>query len=262
MLWVIESYSIRQLCNLSGYSRFKLQQIKNYWLNRLPEEQSDYRNYEYIIYDGTYFHKNGCLICLMDIKTKTIIATMYANKEGGAIAAPWFKNLRDKGLKPRFVVMDGEQTVMKAIRGIWPQVKIQRCLYHIQREGMRWLRTYPKTDAGKDLRVLLNALCNINTITKRNQFIRNYRMWLDKYEDFVHLLPPGNIAFKDLKRTISLLNNALPDMFHYLQEPVIPSTTNTLEGFYSRLKADYRRHRGLTQTHKIHYLKWYCSLKK
>ena len=187
---------------------------------------------------------------------------MYANKEGGAIVAPWFMSLKDKGLNPCSVAMDGEQTVMKTIRTIWPQVKIQRCLYHIQREGMRWLRTYPKTKAGKDLRALLCTLCNIRSIKERDIFIQHYRAWLNTYKSFVHSLPSANIAFKDLKRTISLLNNALPEMFNYLKKPAIPSTTNALEGFFSRLKADYRRHRGLTQKHKIHYLKWYCSLKK
>lgn len=261
-LWVKESYSVRQLCDLSGHSRSKLERIKNYWLDRLPKEQDDYSEYKYIIYDGTYFHKNGCLISLMDVKKRMIITTMYAHKEGGAIVAPWFKKLKDDGLNPRFVVMDGEQTVMKTIRAIWPQAKIQRCLYHIQREGMRWLRTYPKTAAGRALRALLSTLCNINTIKERNRFIRSYKAWLDTYRDSVRSLPSGNIAFKDLKRTIGLLNNALPDMFHYLKEPIIPGTTNALESFYSRLKADYRRHRGITQKHKIHYLKWYCGLKK
>ena len=198
----------------------------------------------------------------MDARSKMIIATMYAHKEGGAIVAPWFSSLKGKRLMPRFVVMDGEQTVMKAIKAIWPQAKIQRCLCHIQREGMRWLRTYPKTAAGKELRALLSTLCNIKTIKERNHFTRSYRAWLDKYRNFIRSLPSGNIAFKDLKRTIALLNNALPDMFHYLKEPIIPKTTNALESFYSRLKADYSRHRGITQKHKIHYLKWYCDLKK
>ena len=261
-LWVKEGYSIRQLCTLSGHSRSKLERIKNYWLERLPKEQNDYSKNKYIIYDGTYFHKNGCLISLMDTRTKRIIATMYAYKEGGTIVEPWFKSLKEKGLKPSFIVMDGEQTVMKTIRSIWPQAKIQRCLYHIQREGMRWLRTYPKTAAGKDLRALLSSLCDINTIKERDRFISNYKSWITHYKDFVRSLPSGNIAFKDLKRTIALINNALSDMFHYLKEPKIPGTTNALEGFYSRLKADYRRHRGITQQHKIHYLKWYCYLKK
>jgi len=35
----------------------------------------------------------------------------------------------------------------------------------------------------------------------------------------------------------------------------------SLEGFHSRFKADYRRHRGLSKEHKIGYLHWYCYLK-
>lgn len=197
----------------------------------------------------------------MDARTKKIISSIYAAKEGGEIVSPWFKKLAKKGLNPRYIVMDGEQTVMKAIKYIWPKVKIQRCLYHIQREGMRWLRTYPKTAAGRELRKLLASLPGTKTIKEQDTFINAYKAWLDKYRDFVKSLPVGNIAFKDLKRTRALISNALPDMFHYLEEPNIPATTNAIESFYSRLKADYRKHRGLTQKHRIHYLMWYCYLK-
>jgi transposase-like protein len=162
---------------------------------------------------------------------------------------------------PHYIVMDGEQSVIRAIITTWPKAIIQRCLYHIQREGMRWLRTYPKTDAGKELRALLRTLCNIRSFKERDQFIESYKTWVNKHKDFVKALPVSNIAFKDLKRTMVLINNALPDMFHCLKEPNIPATTNALESFYSRLKADYRRHRGLSQKNKIHYLKWYCYLK-
>jgi len=197
----------------------------------------------------------------MNVKGQAIISNIYAKKEGFKNVYPWFKRLKKQGLMPRYIVMDGERSVMRAIAIVWPKAIIQRCLYHIQREGMRWLRTYPKTAAGRELRTLLRTLCSIKSVKERDQFIENYKTWVNKYRDFVKSLPITNIAFKDLKRTMALINNALPDMFHYLKEPNIPATTNTLESFYSRVKSDYRRHRGLTQMHKIHYLKWYCYLK-
>ena len=227
----------------------------------MPDELADYTSYKYLIYDGTYFHKNGCFISLMDTKTKEIISSTYAPKERGKNVLPWFQELAKKGLNPRYIVMDGEQTVMKTIRLVWPKAKIQRCLYHIQREGMRWLRTYPKTEAGRELRKLLAMLTGIKSIKEQKSFTNSYEAWLNKYRNFVKSLPTSNIAFKDLKRTMVLINNALPNMFHYLKDPNIPATTNSIEGFHSRLKADYRRHRGLTQIHKIHYLKWYCYAK-
>ena len=197
----------------------------------------------------------------MNAKEQTIISNIYAKKEAFKSVYPWFKRLKKQGLMPCYIAMDGERSVMRAIAIVWPKAIIQRCLYHIQREGMRWLRTYPKTAAGRELRALLRTLCSTRSVKERDRFIKNYKTWVNKYRDFVKSLSITNIALKDLKRTVVLINNALPNMFHYLKEPNIPATTNVIESFYSRLKADYRRHRGLTQKHKIHYLKWYCCYK-
>lgn len=197
----------------------------------------------------------------MDAKEQNIISHVYEKKEGFKSVYPWFKKLKENGLNPKYITMDGERSVIRAIRMAWPKTTIQRCLYHIQREGMRWLRTFPKTQAGRDLRRLLSTLCNIKSFKEQNWFLETYKNWLEKYKDFVWSLPLTNIAFKDLKRTTVLINNAIPDMFYFLNDPNIPKTTNTLESFYSRLKADYRRHRGLTQKNKINYLSWYCYYK-
>ena len=92
---------------------------------------------------------------------------------------------------------------------------------------------------------------------KAEQFIKQYKSWLDKYEKFIKKLPKNELASKDLKRTIVLLNNAIPNMFYYLDNKNVKCTTNALEGFHSRLKSDYQRHRGLSEKHKISYLNWY-----
>ncbi|MBA7558212.1 hypothetical protein ES705_51005 [subsurface metagenome] len=197
----------------------------------------------------------------MNVVDQTLISNIYTKKEGYKNVYAWFSKLSKEGLSPLYITMDGERSVIRAINKIWPQTKIQRCLYHIQREGMRWLRTYPKTQAGKDLRRLLKTLCRINTFEERNEFIAFYMAWFNQYRDFVLSLPRSEVAFRDLKKTMALIYNALPDMFHYLIDRRIPKTTNTLESFYSRLKADYRKHRGLTETHKISYLNWYCYYK-
>jgi len=258
----MEGYSIRQLVAISGHSRAKLERIKDFWLDRYPEENVDFTKYKYIVYDGTYFHKDGCFINLMDAKgTHEIFSNIYTTKEGFNTTHPWFCRLKEAGLNPDYVVMDGEQRVMNAFKLVWPGIKIQRCLWHIQREGMRWLRTYPKSQAGRDLRILLSTVCAIRTISDRDIFIEQFDEWLDLYSAAVKRLPSTDVACKDLKKAMALIYNALPDMFHFLEEPSIPSTTNLIEGYYSRLKADYRGHRGLSEMHKITYLKWYAYLK-
>ncbi len=197
----------------------------------------------------------------MNCINQQIVAHLYVQRESFAEVYPWISGLYKCGLDPAFITTDGERSVIRAMQQVWPQAKLQRCLYHIQHEGMRWLRAHPKTEAGKCLRDILSRLSRIKTPEESEAFVNEYNVWLDNYKDFVHSLPRGVIAYKDLKRTMVLINNALPDMFHYLKHKHVHSTTNALEGFHSRLKADYRRHRGLSKTNRISYLNWYCYFK-
>lgn len=197
----------------------------------------------------------------MDASKPIIIANTYAFKEGSKNASPWFMNLKSEGLNPIAITMDGERSVMRAIRQTWPGIKIQRCLYHIQMQSLIWLRECPKTEAAQELKGLLHNLCHITSIKERNIFIKSYKQWLNKHMIFIKTLPTTQRAYTDLKKATSLINNALKDMFHYLFDPNIPHTTNKLESFYSRLKPNYWAHRGLTHKHKLQYLQWYSYLK-
>lgn len=198
---------------------------------------------------------------LMSAQDQSIADHVHTSKEGYHYVLPWLCQLRSKGLNPLYIAMDGEISVMRAIREVWPGIKIQRCLYHIQREGLRWLRTFPKTQAGCELRAILSTLASIKSFKDRDIFIQLFHAWINAHYAFIRTLPSSSIQFRDLKKTVTLIKNAMPDMFHYLDDPNIPSTTNALEGFYSRLKSDYQRHRGLSKQHRISYLNWYCHLK-
>ena len=246
------------LCKLSGYSANKINSIKNYWLGQVPKETIDYSEVRYLIYDATYFHKDGCLFNLMNATNQKIIAHTYVHKESFMDSYNWFMNLKHQGLTPVFITTDGERSVIRAMKLVWPGVELQRCLYHLQHEGMRWLRTYPKTEAGRELRIILSRLSRIKTCQERDAFVQTYTNWVNKYGAYVLSLPRTAVAGKDLQRTMVLLNNALPDMFHYLTNSYVHATTNALEGFHSRLKSDYQRHRGLTKEHRIQYIRWYC----
>lgn len=253
---------MRQLSDLSGHSHAKIKRIICYWLDQSPPKSGDYSDYKYLIYDGTYFHKDGCLVNLMNASSSTIIANSYAFKEGSNSVLNWFKHLKSKGLKPHSITMDGEINTLKTIRLIWPDIIIQRCLYHIHMQSLVWLRQSPKTDPAKELKELVKNLCYIDSIKERTDFIRAFKRICSYHKNFIDRLPKNQRPYQDLKKTISLIKNALPDMFHYLLDSKIQKTTNKLESFYSRLKPHYWAHRGLTHKHKLQYLQWYCHLKE
>ena len=195
---------------------------------------------------------------MMDSNTQQILIRDYVDKESFESVYPILCQLKEQGLSPTYVTVDGHRYVIEAFRQTWPSVVIQRCLYHIQREGMRWLRTFPKTEAGRALRAIVATVTAVRSTAGRDRFMAQFNQWQHRYGDFVRSLPRTTVAFKDLKRTVALIRNAAKDMFHYLSDPRIRSTTNVLESFFSRLKADYQRHRGLSEKHKLSYLQWYC----
>lgn len=145
---------------------------------------------------------------MMDAQKQRIVMSPYVGKESYPSVAPLLASLKKQRLKPWAVTVDGHPHVIRAFTDTWPMIIIQRCLCHIQREGMRWLRFHPKTEAGKELRSLLKTVTFIRSVKERDLFLRTFGTWQRKYGAFVRSLPRTSVAFKDLKRTVALINNA------------------------------------------------------
>jgi hypothetical protein len=231
-------------------------------LERKPEQAAyDYGQIKYLQFDGTYFRHENCLMVLMDNITSNVIAHRYHIRENYESAYQMFKHMMDHGLQPKAITIDGNTSVIRALKDVWSGIIIQRCITHIQRQGLAWLRRYPKQDASKDLRKILLTLTGVKDEREKQAFLKVVRRWEKQYGRSVLALPSKDKVYGDLQRTRSLILHALPDMFHYLEDPCIASTTNKLEGYFSRLKEIYRKHRGLSKRHRQSYFAWYVTLK-
>jgi hypothetical protein len=261
-LWITEGYSVRQLIAIGSHGVWKLKQIKKHWLERTPDQAAfDYTAVRYLQFDGTYFKHENCLMVLMDSITSDVIAHKYRNRENYESAYQIFKEMADNGLQPAAITIDGNTSVIRALKAVWPEVIIQRCITHIQRQGLSWLRRYPKLEASKELRKILITISAVKDKKSREVFIKDFDRWEKRYSRFVLSLPSRDKVYGDLQRTRSLILHALPNMFHYLDDQCIAATTNKLEGYFSRLKEIYRKHRGLSKEHRQNYFAWYINLK-
>ena len=246
---------------ISNYGKKKIKKIKNYWLERTPPVLHLTSKHKYLIFDGTYFKRTNCLMIVIDNLNNQAIADKYCIRENYATAHNIFKELSDKQVNPIAITTDGNTSIILAIEKVWPDIIIQRCLVHIQRQGLSWLRKYPKSQAAGDLRLLLLTVTNIKDHKQKQTFISNFNNWEKRYGKFVLSLPSSNKVYSDLQRTKSLIIHALPNMFHYLEDSNIAPTTNKIEGYFSRLKELYRRHRGLSKNKRSLYFKWYIYFK-
>lgn len=208
------------------------------------------------ILDGVYLHgrENAALIC----RTMTEqISWMFAERK---TLANWMGFLRNLPT-PDAVVIDGQKGLLAANLCLWPHTKIQRCLVHIGRLARTKLTRQPKTTAGKELLRLVQRLFAVQTRKQRGRWLRVYRRWERRHAAFLKERSHGEskarekrnwwYTHRSIRAARSLVRNALPHLFTFIDHPHVPRTTNHVEGSVnSRLKELVHRHRGLPQARK------------
>lgn len=228
---------------------------------KVPELQINFTKLKYLIFDGTYFKHINCFLLLLDGQSGKAVDCRYRVRENYATAYEIFQGVKNRGTDPVAITIDGNTSTIRALKTVWPKIIIQRCLVHIQRQGLSWLRRYPKLEAGKELRKLLLIVTDIESYQQRDELLKIFIQWEKNYGQLVINLPSSNKVFSGLQKTRSLLINAWPDMFHYLDDPKIASTTNLIEGYFSAVKGRYGQHHGLSKNNRPKYLSWFIYLK-
>jgi hypothetical protein len=258
--WIVEGYTLRQLAIQSGHSISTVRRIIEHWLEHPPPNKTKLAGYRYLILDGTFLDQRKGVFAVMDAERYCVIYGAPEMAEGPAHLYPFCSTLAQRGLAPTSATVDGNPHLMRILRLLWPEITIQRCLIHIQRQGLSWCRQYPKRTDAKHLRALFLTVMSICTASDRDQFLSALRTWERRYGRSINRSPEKGWVFSDLKRARSMLLTALPDMFRYLDDPLISKSTNALEGYFARLKQRYRQHRGLVRRHREAYFQWYLHL--
>ena len=259
--WILEGFTVKQIARINKVSSSTVSRVIQYWLKQESPKVMDLEKVKYIILDGTYINHRTGLYVVMNGTDHRVIYGDYGISETGKHLKILYEHLQQEGLNPISATIDGSLQQIKYLKKAWENLVIQRCLVHIQRQGLSWLRQKPKrTDAIK-LRALLLQVIYIKTKQQSENFIKAFNLWEDRYGlELIRSTNRGKV-FSDLLRTRSMLLNALPNMFNYLDNPEISKTTNALEGYFGRLKQKYRIHRGLSPLKRKNYFKWYIYLK-
>jgi transposase-like protein len=258
--WIKEGYTLRQLAAHSGHSVSTIRRIIEHWLQRPPPGLAELSTYRYLLFDGTFINERKGVFAVMDTERFSVIHGAAEMAEGPAHLYPFCSALAQRGLVPKSATIDGNPHLTRILRLLWPEISIQRCLVHIQRQGLSWCRQHPKRTDAKQLRALFLQVMSVHTITDRDRFLSQLHVWERRYGRHIARSPEKGWVFSDLKRARSMLIAALPSMFRYLDDPSIAKSTNALEGYFARLKQKYRQHRGLAQHHREAYFRWYLHL--
>ncbi len=207
--------------------------------------------------DGTFIQNRKGVFLVMDGISNHVIAGRSSMEENAVSLVSFFEELTINGLSPVSATIDGNPAIKKALRRIWPDIIIQRCLVHIQRQGLSWCRRSPNRTDAKHLRRIFLSATDITTEKELNLFIEHVQLGEQRFGHKIQLTKERGRVFSDIKRARSMLLSALPDMFHYLKNPLIANSTNTVEGYFGRMKRKYRQHPGVSNNNQRAFFMWY-----
>lgn len=265
--WIEGKQTFSQLSHQSGYSERTLKRYFYDYLARYPTWKIRPKEKVNLLIDGTYFPNKVCLVLYRADNVKTTQLYRLTDGEWLDEIIEDLSNLIDLGIQIESVTCDGLSNIIKAVRKISPQTIIQRCIAHIQRETLIWLTKKPQSVAGQELR---HIVCKMHLIETRNQWgywVVELVYWYEEHRDFIDQKSFSEetnrywYTHKNIRKSFIHIKRALPNMFHYLDNPDIPKTTNGLESFFGHLKQNISLHRGLSKEHYKNYIKWYLYFK-
>ena len=119
----------------------------------------------------------------------------------------------------------------------------------------RYLTTRPKLEASRELKIITDTLPNTN----EQKLTDALQGWFEKWKDFLKQKTTDlntNRWFythKKVRAAYRSLKTNLPYLFTYQKYPElnIPNTTNSLDGFFNRLKSLVYVHRGLRPNRRM-----------
>ena len=176
-------------------------------------------------------------------------------------------NLLDLGVQIESVTSDGHRSILKAVKEALPDALQQRCLVHIQRDCKIWLTKNPKSDAGSNLKQITSRLHKIESHFQLSFWLLELHNWHVEYQDYINQKSYNHqtnrywYTHKMVRRSFMTIKRALPNMFHYLDNPKIPKSSNSIESFFGHMKGHLNIHRGLSYKHRKQYIKWYLYFK-
>ena len=180
------------------------------------------------------------------------------------------EKLREAGVTCSSVTSDGKRSTVSAVKSVYPDIPHQRCIIHVHRYASARITRRPRTQAGKEIQLIAHALLAIRTHEDKERWLVAYQYWCGRWEEFLKEKSCGIsqktgqiiswFTHKSLRAVRTHLNNALPHLFHYLDDKNISKDTNGLEGRFSSFKQHYRQHRGLSPKRRKGYIAWYITV--
>jgi AraC-like DNA-binding protein len=265
--WIMDRRVYRTLQTEMQMSSRSISRLFKKYLTTAPQIPVKNKSHVHLLIDGTYLPNGLCLILYYDHDIRYVQLYRTSSQEKFREIYQDLKALKALGVQVYSVTCDGHKSILKAVAKAYPNAVIQRCVVHVKRQCRVYLSRKPKLQASKELLAISNQLTAVKTQQECSYWLLSLHNWYQLHRDTL-LEESVNEQSGDywkthdrLHRTYTLLHQAIPNLFNYLNDPEIPATTNRLESFFKHLKEKLLLHSGLRLEAKRNFIKWYLHFK-
>ena len=259
--WLIDSTKVTDKVNMSRSTFYRK---TNWCWSVIPKIKSEDISSDFIFADATYINRD---LCLLIVRNKEyVLGFLWAKSETEADYYELLKRIKE----PQFLICDGHKSIVKAAKRLWKNIRIQRCLVHIEHYAERKLCKRSPCEINHLFRKHINKLSTIDTIRKSNNWVKKFETLYETHQDFIEEKVPiinletGEVkgfykAHQNLFTVCNTIRKLLKNnMIFFFLEHSIPNNSNYLEGgINSPLKNLLRCHRGISLEHQMRMFEWY-----
>lgn len=195
------------------------------------------------VFDATHIGKDTLLVARSH-KLKTNLVWAWIENETKEAYSLLRANLAMRGFVLSGVVLDGRTGIPR----VFGDIPVQICQFHQLQIVRRKLTLKPESLAGQDLLSFVFTIAH----TTEKVFNEELQKWHTKYEEFINEktytlgTKKGRYTHRRIRSAYLSLKRNSSFLFTYQKYPHlnIPNTTNSLDGYWSRLKNLLSAHRG------------------
>lgn len=196
--------------------------------------------------DTTFFGRGYGILVVRCPRLKKNIHCHAVPSETPAEYALARNELEKRGFILEAAVIDGKRGVL----AVFQDIPVQFCQFHQSAIVRRYLTSRPKLPAGIELRAITRAL----PVVTQKTFVDLLTVWHNRWKMFLKERTYSSdgrhwqYTHRRIRSAYRSLKTNLPHLFTYQQYPhlKIPNTTNSIDGYFSKLKHLLNTHRGLT----------------
>lgn len=248
--WYIkEWYSYRQLSKQTNHIKKILQNHIRKLIDNSHITDIDiiYKNVKYVMIDWTYID-DICVIIYYEYRLKKILKVRITKEESLEVITHDLEELRDLNwYKIQLFTIDWWIQIIWAIKNIYPNAIIQRCLVHINRQIRNYIWKNTTNECGKELL----SITTFKAIRDKEIFNELFDDWLEKWKIYLNEKSYWDnwckrkwwYTHRKLRQSRSHIVNARLNMFQKKIDMNIVDNTNELEWLISLLKTQIHNHR-------------------